>query len=254
MNFLIYSSFNKDNGKQITELQRLKELVDAIRTKPIKLEELPQKEIVERKLEKELGAVAMERKQFIEEQKEIEPAKIVEKKPVQVIKKEPIPEIIKKEPVIVTKKEPIPEVIKKEPVIVTKKEPIPEIIKKEPVIVTKKEPVTVVKKEPIPEVIKKEPVVVPLTPEPIIATVTYIDLKNMLDNYNNFMYIVYELYNGSIRSYNKHFGWNLKELKHDPIKLEPTVVPYIDAVDQLHQNLVNNVNQIYDKLPKLFFE
>ena len=251
MNFLIYSAFNKDNDKQITELQKLKELVDALRSK----------EIIKVIEEKPISApaqlpVILEKKQtpvtklVSAEVTATVPAKTTATVPAEVTATVPagIPVIMRKIPTPVTTQVTTPKI---KPIITPVTAP-----KTTPVTT----PITAPKiKQITTPVLLTEPKKVPVMPvTPTISsvgpvtTVSYIDLKNLIDNYNNFMHIVYELYNNSIRSYNKHFNFNLKELSYSPIKLEPTVVPYIDAIDKLHQNLVNNVNTIYDKLYIIF--
>jgi len=82
----------------------------------------------------------------------------------------------------------------------------------------------------------------------LVDKIKYVELKYLINNYNNFMNMVIDVYNGISKDYNKGFNLNLINLVHNPIILDETYVPNYSFVDDFHKLLITNADEIYYNL------
>ena len=85
----------------------------------------------------------------------------------------------------------------------------------------------------------------------LVDKIKYVELKYLINNYNNFMNMVIDVYNGISKDYNKVFNLNLIKLVHNPIILDETYVPNYSFVDDFHKLLIANADGIYHSLSSL---
>lgn len=81
-----------------------------------------------------------------------------------------------------------------------------------------------------------------------IKLIKWVDLTNLISTYNNFMLLVYEIYNLTINKYNEYFAWNIKNLNYIPIHLDNNIMLYTSDIDDLHKLLIDNVNIVFDSI------
>ena len=93
--------------------------------------------------------------------------------------------------------------------------------------------------------------------------IEYVELKYLINNYNNYMNFIIDIYNRLVESYNSlevASGCNgpvkpkvtvQKYTTYTPLTLETTYVPHYDFVDKFHQILIKNADELFVSLKKL---
>jgi hypothetical protein len=78
--------------------------------------------------------------------------------------------------------------------------------------------------------------------------IQYIDLKYLINNYNIFMNTVVEVYNRIAEIYNSGLKWTLPIHNYNELTLDETYIPYYPFVNDFHQQLIKNADEIYKKI------